>query len=430
MVDDAFSAWTALLNVVDPESIQTLIHHTFSIIKQNWYTFDTSTQTRASEVVKGLIEKHNASIVAHVDMLPSLGGIDLLQKFESEIQAHKTRLELSVQLQAFAKRCKDENATVVRQALQELEPFLDKCQTVLQESASGHNPMPIIGQLCRSLLDASIRFKENYGEIIDLCAKCLGIIGCIDSNRVETVREKHGILVLSNFDSLPEVVEFVAHMLETVIVDAFRSAPTGKAQSYLAYVMQELLKFSGITEAVTKRAKASPPKVAYARWQKIPESIQSTLTPYLNSKYRLTNPIIPTDLLGFPNDVDAPAHASWIRTLVFTLLHRGKGHNAQAIFPVISRVIPGHDLAIATFMLPFVIQNVVVGGTVDEIDFIKKELNSVLIHPIENLPASEAENIKQCSEVSSSMAMFDQLLIIAECFSSARLPLPLASGEE
>jgi serine/threonine-protein kinase ATR len=420
----------ALLNVVDPDSIQTLIHHTFSTIKQNWINFDTATQIRAREVVADLIETYNTSILEHVDMLPSLNGIELLQKFESDIRSHKQRLDSSVMLEAFAKRCKDENSTVVRQALEELEPFLDKCQRLLHESASGQQPMPIIGQLCRSLLDASIRFKELHVDISDLCAKCLGIIGCIDSNRVETVREMHGILVLSNFDSLPEVLEFIAHMLETVLVDAFRSAPTGKAQSYLAYVIQELLNFSGITEAVNKRSKASPAKPAYVRWCKILESVQSTLTPYLNSKYRLTNAVVATDILGFPEDGEAPPHATWLRTLVFSLLHRGKGHNAESIFPVISRVIPGHDLAIASFMLPFAIQNVVVGGTNDEIDFIKREMNAILVHPIEHLTQTEAENVKQCSEVSLTLAVEDPLLIIEECLPGPGLSFPLAPGKE
>jgi serine/threonine-protein kinase ATR len=70
----------------------------------------------------------------------------------------------------------------------------------------------------------------------------LGLIGCLDPNRIETIREKREILVPSNFERADETIDFVLYFLEEVLVK-FLSATNTKAQGFLAYAMQEFLKF-------------------------------------------------------------------------------------------------------------------------------------------------------------------------------------------
>ena len=399
LVNEAFSAWVELLNSVDEKRVGQLIHHTFSIVAHKWNTFNVQTQSQAKLVLDGMMDGHWTEILANIAILPDLCSITELRHIGNVIKDEKTGLHLHIHLHAFAQRCKDDHIIVVRHALQELKEFLEEYQEGVHESANGPQPLPAISELYRSLLDVIIRFKEQDERIVDLSTQCLGILGCVDPNQVDTVREKHALLVLSNFDDVPEVVDFIAHMLETVLVEAFRSAPNGRQQSYFAFVMQELLKLSRIRDALTQRARSSPPKVALARWSTIPESIRNTLTPYLNSKYSLTNPSASTELVPFPLSGQPPNHAVWLRQFVFHLLHRGKGSIAEKMFPVISRVIHSHDLSVASFMVPFAVQNVVAGGEGYEIDFIKEELNCILNFDLGGLSDDDVQNIKQCSEV-------------------------------
>jgi len=214
-------------------------------------------------------------------------------------------------------------------------------------------------------------------------------------------------MVLSNFERPMEVVEWITQMLRTVLVPAFQAAPTGKQQSYLAFVMQELLRLGGITEALNPKTRGSTPRQAVQSWYKLPESTQYILAPYLSSKYAITNPTAATDLQPFHESGPTPPHAVWLRNIVFSLLHRAKGTIANLLFPRISRVIQGHDISIAAFMLPFVIQNVVADGTDVEINFIVLELKSIMTYNIADCSEEDAENVKKASE--NVFEVFDYL---------------------
>ena len=346
-----------------------------------------------------LLKTHSSLIRDRIEMLPSLKGIKLLQKFDSEIERLKGAIDPLYRMEAFIRRCQDENADVVHQGLEELVLFLDKNQRLVHDSATSQQPSPVISQLYRALLDASIKFKEGHTDILNLCGQCLGILGSIDPNKIESIREKNEVLMLSNFDRATEVIDFVAFMLETVIVPAFHSARSGNAQTYLAYVMQELLKFCGFRQAVLSRQTLFESSPAYQRWVQIPETVRSTLAPYLNSKYFLFNPSNTSEqstLLLFSADL---SQGSWIRSLVSNLLIRANGENPQMIFPVLSRVIWGHDISISVFLLPFVIQNIILGGTEADFKDVENGIQSVLLCDISKLNQHEIDNVKQCSEV-------------------------------
>jgi serine/threonine-protein kinase ATR len=398
LVDPAFLTWSALVAAAGEEEVETLIDQTFAVIVHYWNSFTSSTQHRAYNTIAELLKNHNAMIRDRIQMLPSLAGIEILQKFESEISRFKATLDPIVHFEACAQRCSDENAVIVQRALIDLGLLLEAHQKVIHESAVSQQPSPVIARLSRALLDAVVRFKESDPAIPELAARCLGAIGSIDPNRVDQTREKHEILMLSNFEKASEVIDFVAGMLERVLVDAFHSAPTGRAQTYLAYTMQELLKFCGFRSVIYKpRSSQSVP--VYQRWMKIPETVRSTLTPFFNTKYVLVHPSMPGDGETFPILKPGMTHGTWLRTFVFNLLHKAATENAQMVFPVLSRVIWGHDISIPTFLLPFVVLNIVVGGNDEDIEAVNAEFLRVLSIDIDSTDTSAAAEVKQCSEV-------------------------------
>lgn len=400
LVDQAFSTWVTLLKCIGEEDIIVIIDETFAIIVQNWTSFSPGTQKLAHDTLADLIKSHNENIRGRIEMIPSLAGIELLQKFDAEIKRFKSAVDPLLRIEAFCQRCQDENSDLVRQGLQELVPFLITNQRLLQESVISQQPSPSIAQLYRVLLDASLRFKETHADILDLCGQCLGILGSVDPNKIEAVREKKELLMLSNFDRATEVIDFVAYMLESVIVPAFHAASSGKAQTYLAYVMQELLKTCGFREAVLFRQRQSDSDPAYRRWIKIPETIRFTLMPYMNSKYFFLNPSNSMEQPKFPIFNPRLSHGSWLRSVVFNLLLRPNGENTRIIFPLLSRVIWGHNIALSSSLLPFVIQNAVVGGSEADFADVLSEIQAVLLnHDISGLETLEADNIRQCSEV-------------------------------
>jgi serine/threonine-protein kinase ATR len=269
---------------------------------------------------------------------------------------------------------------------------------VIHESAISQQPSPVIAQLSRALFDAIVRFKEHDPAIPELAARCLGAIGSIDPNKVDESRDQQDILMLSNFEKAEEVINWVIDMLERVLVDAFHSAPTGRVQTYLAYAMQELLKFCGFRPVLYK-ARSSQSAPLYQRWLQIPESVRSTLTPFFNTRYALVHPSEPAGIDSFPIFKSGMTHGTWLRTFAFNLLHRATTENTQMVFPVLSRIIWGHDISIPAFLLPFVVINIVVDGDDELTTAISAEFLRVLSIDLANLDEAVANEIKQCSEV-------------------------------
>jgi serine/threonine-protein kinase ATR len=120
----------------------------------------------------------------------------------------------------------------------------------------------------------------------------------------------------------------------------------------------------------------------------------------LDTKYVLMNHTTPNGLpKQYPSSGVPPSHATWLRSFVYHFLFCGGNENhAKHLFRVIAKVINGHDLSVAVFLLPFVIQNAVADSS-DHVEFLQTEINNILNFDTKSLSASAMEDVKQCSEV-------------------------------
>ncbi|KAK1911299.1 hypothetical protein P3342_012598 [Pyrenophora teres f. teres] len=399
LCDDTFTVWCAFLSALDGDETMLVVDQTFALIVQHWSLFSEDTQLKAHKTIGSIIQKYNAQLRARVEYLPSLAGIPMLSKIEGELAKFKEMVEIIKVFHAFSTRCKDQNSVVVRQALRELVPFLDANQQELHQSVVGQKPLPVLAALTRSLLDASVRFSEDHSDITILCAQCLGIIGGLDPYRVETVREKKRVLMLSNFSRRDEDIDFVALLLEQVLVKVFLSTTNAKAQGWIAYVMQEMLKHCGFSALRGTKPRSSQASTEAQRWNDIPEAVRTVLTPFLDSKYSVNqNPTLQYEGPSYPIFNLKLSHGTWLQTFVYDLLRKGQGVNAEMIFPVLARIIKGYDLSIATFILPFVALNVIVSDNDENMMNVGRELLEVLQADLRSAEQHEASIIKQCSE--------------------------------
>lgn len=402
LCDDTFSVWVALLNVLDAGEIMMLVDQTFALTVQHWPMFSEETQLKANETIIALTQKYEPKLRERIEYLPSLANIPMLSKTENELIRFKAMVDTIKVFHSFSNRCKDQNAVVVRRALIELVPFLDINQKDLHLSVLGQKPLPILEILTRSLLDASIRFSEDHQDITVLCAQCLGVIGGLDPYRIETVREKKRVLMLSNFSRRDEDIDFVALLLEQVLVKVFLSTTNAKAQGWIAYVMQEMLKhcgFSGIAQA--KPRSSSQTSTEARRWHEIPEAVRNVLTPFTSSRYSVNlNPNLRYDSPAYPIFQTSTSHGIWLQTFVYDLLRKGQGVNVEMVFPVLARIIRGYDLSISTFILPFAALNVIVSDNDQNMRDVGQELLTVLEAELRSPDQMDAAIIRQCSEVS------------------------------
>ena len=389
-----------MMDTLGENDIASLVDPAFAIIVQYWDIFSAATQGQAHDMVSRLLKSHASMIRDIVHTLPSLAGISLMSKFEEEMGKLKAQMDVKHHFQAFGQRCQNENATVVTRALTELVEYLEIHQNWLHETATSEQPDPVVSQLVRSILDTSVLFNETNADMSVLCAKCLGLIGCLDPTRIEAVKEKKGMLVLSNFTRDEEVRDFIVFFLREVLVKAFLSATNSRSQGFLAYAMQELLGIGDFQSSIGPRSRGVSCDANYTRWGTLPESIRTLLTPFLDSKYFVTAGVS-QPRCAYPLFKRDMSHRTWLRAFAFDMLIKEIGDGmVQPLFSVLSRIIRSQDSTISEFLLPFAISNIVLNGTDQEKQNIAKEMLEVLEQPLTDTTPLK-DNLILCSQVRS-----------------------------
>lgn len=387
-----------MIGTLGEEEIGSLVDPTFAMIAQHWELFSPKIQARTVDAISQLLKSHSDIVRQTVKTIPSLASIPLMSKFEEELGKIKAQMDVKHHYQAFSERCQSENVTVVVSALKELEIFLSKHQRFLHEIAMQEQPDQVVAQLIRSILDACVLLGETHEEVPILSAKCLGQIGCVDSTRIEAVKDKKGMILLSNFGEAEETKDFVVFAFREVLVKSFLSATNSRSQGFLAWAMQELLKFIQFDTSVMVRSRNVPHDANYLRWMTLPESVRNTLTPFMTSKYVITEGFKQAPCT-YPLFRSGMTHQQWLRTFTLDLLQKGEGENITQIFRVFSRIIRTQEVSISDFSLPFAALNMIVGGTERGMLNVAEELLHILNFTLSESDAQGRADLILCSQV-------------------------------
>ncbi|RYP77529.1 hypothetical protein DL771_001102 [Monosporascus sp. 5C6A] len=385
----AFSCWAAMLLHLEEEDVEVLIETTFFLISHYWTSFDTATQDLSRDLIGTLLNQERAILEGVISKLPSFSHINGLADVEAKLSTLRKPVDNRTAFFLLSERISHENAGVVLQALRELASYLQKQQGYLQASAVSEQPDSVVPTLARALLNCASKYNGIHGEISSLCTQCIGLMGCLDPNRVDTVRAERHIVVGSNFEESSESIDFVVFLLEEVLVKSFLSATDTKLQGYLSYVMQELLERCDIASAVTLVGTRDAEPI-YRKWLSISEGAREVLTPFLSSRYVLAP--MPQQPTEYPIFRPGKIYGNWIRTFTLDLLRRPQNGFASLIFEPLCRVIRVKDLSIAEFLLPYLVLHIVIGeNTTGEVrNNVLHELLSVLQHELSH-EASYAE---------------------------------------
>jgi serine/threonine-protein kinase ATR len=403
--DHAFASWDILITSLAAPDVGPLIDQTLAIILRYWKKFRRNSRETALQLVKHIFIAHENLVEETFQTMPSLSSVPEMAAFDSVLTQWKLQMDTRARFAAYCQRCQNENSVVVQQALQELLQDLTKHEEFIHGSAINEQPdQNLVALLSRSLLDCCAKFNSSSPVIRSLAAECLGLVGCLDPNRIESVKDKKDILVLSNFDRTDEIFDFVLFFLQNVLVEAFHSTSNTRTQGFLSYAMQALLSFCKLDSAVPPRPQDIDAAEIYRRWLSVPESVRNTLTPFLSSKYTVTVGAISTTC-NYPLFSKDLSHSEWLRTFVLDMLQKGKSPNTKVIFSVSSRIIRNQDISIASFLLPFAALNIAVSDEEPHRMTLAEELVNVLKSPLPEHDHQAREETILCSEVSSAPSM-------------------------
>lgn len=391
-----------MLRNMDDEDVEDMLESTFTTVIQRWKTFDIPTRIRAEAALQYLLKERSRLVRIMLVNIPSLSLIPELADVERQVQALRSDTDEANTFAIFSRRLSHENSGVVSQALAELKRYLPVHQEFLQTSASSEQPDVVVGQLVRSILDSCIKFNGPQEKIPVLAAECLGLIGCLDPNRVESIRAPRNMVVVHNFADALETTDFVLFALEEAILPAFLSTTDTLLQGFLSYVMQQLLEATDFQDVVadgTRNAAGSQSNVILQKWLALPQNVQDALTPFLTSKYRLSE-IAETEYkypIFQPEKSNSHLFSTWLRNFVLSLLKKHNCKNTRIIFPPLMRAIRPKQNSIASFLLPYLVLYVMISGSDQDRQDIGQDLLSILQY---EPSAKLREEVKLCVEVS------------------------------
>lgn len=391
-----------MLTHLEEEDVEALLETTFFIIDRYWNSLNAATLSTASSMLKFLLSKHNALITKHISNLPSLRHISGLREVEATLESIRVPMLVDEAMEVFAERICHENSGVVLQALTELVEYLQVKQGALHTSSVGQQPDTVIADLMRSLLNCACKYNGIQADIARLCTEAMGLVGCVDSNKVETVREQRSIIILNNFEKEEEMTDFTIFLLQEVLVPSFLSATDVKLQGFLSFAMQELLERSDIKSACAMQGTSiMGAGDIYRKWMAIPEAIREVIAPFLNSRYMVAP--MPPVKIEYPVFRSGRTYGNWLRMIVVDLLRKGQNPRGDMIFEPLTRVIRVKDLSAAEFLLPYLVLHILLGdrSSEKERNDVIGDMLAILQHqPKENASYQEREEMKLFCHVS------------------------------
>lgn len=371
----AFYTWSLMLQNLDKSHLSHVMDLTLSVIVQKWSSLTYEARQQAFSLVENLFTQKGADLrdVIREKGIPSLSSVPELRDLGSLFVSATTLVPPTLKLNMLIHRCKNENIYVIRQSVTEIRDFLLENQDFIEKRVHDKSDY-LIATLLRVLLNEMYIFRNVESDIPTLCAQCIGLVGAVDHHFVnianissvssETTeleiseQQRRDVIVINNFAEAQESIDFVIYLIEEFLVRIFRASTDPSLQMFLAYGIQEYLKFCGLS---TTSIESSTRESQY--WNRFSYITKSTLLPLLSSKY--TAPPAPASNCSYPIFNQTISYSDWLHNFTYDLLSRAKGGNVEKIFGVFRRIMRGKlpFQSMISFLLPFAALNVYLGDS-------------------------------------------------------------------
>ena len=386
-------SWYKFLVTLGPYELGAHIGPTSAAIVTAWPNLSSTARHVAYQTLEYVIcTKGDLPALRHnIGDIVDLSVIQELHLLSEQVKKLRGSLSPKEQLERILNQSTSNNLTVAMQALLELKSFLlDTHLQYIQQITSGDMFDPMASQLLAALLSAACRDNGDGSEALRLLAfECIGTLGAMDPDRCELAFTSSNTIVLRNFTDDAESISFALHLVQDLLVGAFRSTSDIKYQSHLAFSIQELLKICQFTPSLVGSSTNSLPVKVRNRWNALPKHVLETVTPLLEARYTLNqtsaseiqHPIYPTQ----------STYREWIQLWATHLISRASGPTAQKIFQVFRSAVRSKDVVVAHHLLPHLILHILISGNDDDAAAVRTEIVTVLEDQVDNDSSSTSD---------------------------------------
>jgi len=371
-------SWYKFLTTLGTAELGPHVGPTSAAIVASWTIFSENARIAAFQALEYIVCTLGPDLRQHLEEIVDLSVIEELEPLYFRLKTLRGRSSSEQELQRILNQSSSDNPTVTMQALRELKSFMMKDhKDYIRQITSGDIFDPRVGQILASLFITACRDNGDGSEGIRLLSfECIGVLGAVDPDRCEIAYRNTNMVVMKNFTDEGESMVFALHLIQDLLVGAFRSTSDIKYQSHLAYSIQELLKFCQFTPALVTTGGTSVSIKARNRWNSLPKHVLETVTPLLEGRFKLTNssnaniqhPIYPTQ----------STYREWIQLWTTHLITRASGDTAQRIFGVFRSAVRNKDVVVAHHILPHLVLNILISGNDDDAVSVRTEILTVL----------------------------------------------------
>ncbi|KAI0720383.1 hypothetical protein C8T65DRAFT_736114 [Cerioporus squamosus] len=400
-------SWHSFLSVLDPVDLCPYVAATSASLVTAWSSLSSQEREIAKNCFRLLVTERGAQLGRHVKEIADLSSIPELNDIEQQLTTLRGEWTQHYRLYTLLERLGNESLTVAAQSAMELRAFLSEYEEEIRLLTTGDFFDPLAGRLVSALYAAASRDGDGTETLHGLVYDCIGIVGAIDPDRLELRVEDNRMLVLSNFTDESEATTFALHLIQDVLVGAYRSARELKLQSYIGYALQELLHFCKFTPALVKPGPGSnsiPLKVRN-RWNSLQSVVIETCTPLLVRPLEISLASAPP--VSYPIYPHQPTYRQWVQLWTTDLVTRVSGEYGQRLFHVFSSLIRNKDVGIAHRLLPHLVSNVLAYGDEDAGELIRTELLTVLEDQVN--PNSASTSAKRLLSAQTVFMLLDHV---------------------
>jgi serine/threonine-protein kinase ATR len=378
----------------------------------SWSTFSPAGRALATKSLEYLIIEIGSQLGAYLDEVIDLASIPELGRAKKRLKQLRASWSPKQELQKILDRAWSDNLTVAIQSLGELKNLmLRERKDFVSGLASGDMFDPLVGQILSALFAAACREGDGTDALRLLAFECIGALGAVDPDRFEIGTNGPTMIMTSNFTNEDDSMTFALHLIQDLLVGAFRSTSDIRYQSQLAYCIQELLKFCKFTPALVATGNnTSVPMKVRNRWNSLPKHVVETAAPLLEGRFAVPPYTTPQDLVH-PIYPCHSTYREWIQWWSVHLITRASGQTAQMIFRVFRQAVRNKDVVVAHHLLPHLVLNILISGDETDAQNIRTELLTVLEDQVDAAsPSSEDKKL-----LSAQVRSCDTFLLCLKC---------------
>uniref|UniRef100_A0A0W0G3C2 non-specific serine/threonine protein kinase n=1 Tax=Moniliophthora roreri TaxID=221103 RepID=A0A0W0G3C2_MONRR len=407
LAEATLESWHCFLVTMSPEEVGPHIGPTSAVFMAFWADFSASAREIVIQSLRYIVCELGSGdeVRKHLGELVEIPDIPELKAIRERLQELRGMVSPKEKLACILERTATDNQAMMAQGLRELKDFmLYNHPELIKDLTSGATFDPLIGRILSTVLSAASReVEEDPTQLLAL--ECLSILGAVDIDRCELTFRDSEMIVIHNFTVEEEAQTFALHLITNVLVEAFRSTSDIKYQSHLAYAIQELLKFCSFDNALVNPGRGAVSMKIRSRWASLPKHVLETVTPFLEARYTLNQPMTPDP--KYPIYPTQSTYREWIQLWTTHLISMVTGSMAEKIFGIFRSVVRNKDVVVAHSLLPHLVLNILLSGNEGNTQKIRGELRVVLEDQVD--PGSVSTQEKRQLSAQAVFMILDHL---------------------